>query len=178
MSFQRARELDPLAPFPYAMTGLGLLAMRRVEESTRYLDDALSFDKENSLALWASGVANVALGRCGNGIALLEQAAVQTRRGGFVLGILGWAFATAGRTEEARVILAELRARPASAPTVVSEVWLRAALGDVDGAFELLKRAEDERQPYLSFTGLPGFDPLRADSRFGKLLERLGLPPA
>ncbi len=128
------------------------------------------------MALWGSGVANVALRRYENGIALLERAAAQTRRGAFVLGILGWALATGSRTEEARAVLAELRARPEPAPTVVSEVWLLAALGDADAAFELLARAEDERQPYLPFTGLPGFDPLRADPRFGALLERLGLP--
>ncbi len=176
VSIQRARELDPLAPFPHAMTGLGLLASRRVEESIRSFDDALSFDKENSLALWGSGAANVALGRYEKGIALLEKAVTQTRRGSFVLGILGWALAAGGRREEALAVLAELRARPEPSPAVVSEVWLLAALGDVEGAFELLARAEEERQPYLPFTGLPGFDSLRADPRFGALLDRLGLP--
>jgi len=173
VSFQRARELDPLAPFPYAITGLGLLAGQRVEESIRYFDDALSFERENSLALWGSGMANVALGRYENGIALLEQAVTRTRRTGFVLGVLGWAMATASRIEEGSAILAELRARPEPAPTVVSEVWLLAALGDADGAFEVLGRAEDERQPYLPFTGLPGFDPLRTDARFAAFLERM-----
>ncbi len=174
---QRARELDPLAPFPHAITGLGLLTGRKVEESIRCFDDALSFDKENSLALWGAGVANVALGRYENGISLLERAATQTRRGSFVLGLLGWALSAAGRTEEARAVLRELRSRPAPAPTISSEAWLLAALGDADGAFELLARAEDERQPYICFTGLPGFDPLRADPRFAALLTRLGLPP-
>jgi TolB-like protein/Tfp pilus assembly protein PilF len=173
VSFQRARELDPLAPFPYAITGLGLLAGQRVEESIRYFDDALSFEKENSLALWGSGMANVALGRYENGIALLEQAVTRTRRTGYVLGILGWAMATASRIEEGSAILAELRARPEPAPTVASEAWLLAALGDADGAFEVLGRAEDERQPFLPFTGLPGFDPLRTDARFAAFLERM-----
>jgi len=173
VSFQRARELDPLAPFPYAITGLGLLAGQRVEESIRYFDDALSFESENSLALWGSGMANVALGRYENGIALLEQAVTRTRRTGFVLGVLGWAMATASRIEEGNAILAELRARPEPAPTVVSEAWLLAALGDADGAFDVLARAENERQPFLPFTGLPGFDPLRTDSRFAAFLERM-----
>ena len=78
----------------------------------------------------------------------------------------------------AHLIVALSTARPMPAPTVVSEVWLLAALGDMNAAFDVLARAEDERQPYLPFTGLPGFDPLRADPRFGALLERLGLPSA
>jgi hypothetical protein len=118
-------------------------------------------------------MANVALGRYENGIALLEQAVTRTRRTGFVLGVLGWAMATASRIEEGMAVLAELRARPEPAPNVVSEVWLLAALGDADGAFDVLARAEDERQPFLPFTGLPGFDPLRTDARFAAFLERM-----
>lgn len=172
---QRAREVDPLAPFPYAITGLGLLAASRVQESVRYFDDALSFERENTLALWGAGMAKVALGRFEDGIALLEQAVAHARRSGFILGVLGWALAAAGRAAEAKAILAELRARPSPAPAVVSEAWLLAALGEVDGAFEVLGRAENERQLYVCFTGLPGFDTLRSDARFSALLERLGL---
>ena len=47
-----------------------------------------------------------------------------------------------------------------------------------EGAFEVLARAEEECLAYLYFTGLPGFDPIRADPRFEALLERLELPPA
>jgi tetratricopeptide (TPR) repeat protein len=63
VSFQRARELDPLAPFPYSITGLGLLAGQRVEESIRYFDDALSFERENSLAHRVARLRSAADGR-------------------------------------------------------------------------------------------------------------------
>jgi hypothetical protein len=91
------------------------------------------------------------------------------------LGTLGWAFATAGRTGEARTLLEEIRARPPAAPTVVSEAWLLGALGEVEAAFDVIVRAEEECQAYLYFTGLPGFDPLRTDPRFAALEKRLGL---
>jgi hypothetical protein len=57
-----------------------------------------------------------------------------------------------------------------------SEAWLLGALGEIDDAFDVLARAEEEHQGILCYTGLPGFDSLRADPRFGALLERLELP--
>jgi hypothetical protein len=108
---------------------------------------------------------------------MLEQVVAISHRGAHFLGTLGWALATAGRTAEARILLEELRARPPSAPTVVSEAWLLGALGEIDAAFDVVARAEEECQAYVYFTGLPGFDPLRGDPRFAALLARLGLPP-
>jgi TolB-like protein/Tfp pilus assembly protein PilF len=172
----RAREIDPLAPYPYAMTGFCLLQARRPEEADRFLDQALAFDGDNILALWVSGAAKTAQGLFDPAIARLERARALSNRGAFIHGTLGWALATAGRTDEARKILEELRARPAASPTAVSEAWLLGALGEIDDAFDVLARAEEEYQGLLSYTGSPGYDPLRADPRFGALLERLGLP--
>jgi TolB-like protein/Flp pilus assembly protein TadD len=123
-------------------------------------------------------MAKIASGDCDAGVAALEEAARLARRGGFILGVLGWGLAAAGRHDEARAVLDELRARSHPAPTVVAEAWILAELGDTEGAWEVLARAEDEAQAILYFTGLPSFDPLRADPSFAALLERLGLPPS
>ncbi len=175
---ERAREADPLASFPCMLTAWGLLCSGRPQEAIRYAEDALSFEKEDVSALFGSGMAQAALGRFDEGIATLEHAVAVSHRGAQLLGALGWALATAGRKDEARAILQELRARPADAPTIVSEGWLLGALGEIDAAFELLARAEEECQALLYYTGLPGFDPLRADPRFGALQRRLGLSTA
>ncbi len=66
---ERARQADPLASFPYALTGGGLLNCGRPQEALRYLEDALSFEKEDATALDNSGMALVALGRFEEGIA-------------------------------------------------------------------------------------------------------------
>ncbi len=178
LALERAREIDPLAPYPYAMTGLCLLQARRPEETDRFLDQALAFDGDNILALWVSSAAKTAQGLFDPAIARLERALALSNRGAFIHGTLGWTLAAAGRAKDASGVLEALRARPAPATTVLSEAWMLAALGDREGAWQVLDRACDEKQLLVAFTGLPGFDPLRADPRFAALQERLGLPSA
>ncbi len=173
--FERARQADPLGSFPYMITGGGLLNCGQPEEAERYFEDALSFEKEDASALFLGGMAKVALGKFEEGIALSEHAVAVSRRAAHFLGVLGWALATAGRKDEARTILDDLRTRPAASPALVAEAWLLGALGEIDAAFALLGRAEEECQALLCYTGWPGFDPLRADPRFNRLLERLAL---
>ena len=172
---ERARKADPLASFPYALTGKGLVNCGRPQEALRHLEDALSFEKEDATALESAGEAQIALGRFDEGISTLERVVAISHRGAHFLGTFGWALATAGRTDEARRILEELRARPPAAPTVVSEAWLLGALGEVDEAFEVVERAQEEYLAFLYFTGLPGFDPIRSDPRFAALLRKLDL---
>ena len=126
-------------------------------------------------ALENAGIARVALGRFEEGIAAFEHVVALSHRAPHFVGELGWARATAGRVDEARAILAELRARPAGDLAVVSEAWLLGALGEIEAAFDVLARAEEQCQAYAYFTGLPGFDPLRTDPRWAELLQRLGL---
>ena len=172
--FAHAREIDPLAPYPYCVTALGLIQARRWEEADPYVEQALAFDDTNSLALWVSGATLVARKRFDLAISRLEHA--HQRAGGrnaFIHAALGWALAVAGRTEEARRILTDLQARPATAGNAVSEVWLAAALGERDLAFQILDRITRDTSLFLPFTGLPGFDPLRSDPRFVAFLERM-----
>jgi TolB-like protein/Tfp pilus assembly protein PilF len=176
--FERARDADPLASFPYMITGGGLVCCGRVEEAQGYLEDALSFEREDASALLLSSMALVALGRFDEGIAAAEHAAAVAHRSPYFLGVLGWALGTAGRKDEARKLLDEMRAAPTGSPPNVNEAMLLGAIGELDAAFAVLARAEDEYQASLYYTGWPGFDPLRGDPRFAALLERLGLKPA
>ena len=175
---RHARESDPLAPYPYAMSGIAYQLDGRMSEAEALFDQALAFEPENTLALWGGGVARVSLGQEADGIAMLERCVKGSHRGGFIHGALGWALAVAGRTDEARQVLSEIQGRPPGAPAVVSEAWVLSVLGEKDAAFRVLERAEAERQPALPFTGMPGFDTLRGDPRFAALLAKMGIPAA
>ncbi|HEY3350363.1 MAG TPA: protein kinase [Thermoanaerobaculia bacterium] len=177
-ALERAREIDPVAPYPYAMTGFCLLNLRRASDAARFAGQALAFDEDNLLALWVAGAADVSGGRADQAVSRLERAAERARTNSFTQGTLGWALASAGRIGDARRVLEALHAGAVPGATVLSEAWLLAALGDADAAFEVLQRACDEKQLLVPFIGLPGLDLLRFDPRFAAFVERLGLPPS
>jgi len=174
--FQRSREADPLAAYPYAMTGGGLLILREPGECFPFLEQAMAFEKENSLALWTYSETCIALGKFDAGVESAENAVRATKRAGFLVALLGWALACAGKTDEAKAILAELSERPAGSPTLVHEACLLAVLGDKDAAFAMLSQAADELAPMACYVGLPCFDSLRDDPRFDAMVKRLSLP--
>jgi hypothetical protein len=110
-------------------------------------------------------------------VRLCARAVELTSRAPFFLGYLGWAQASAGRTDDARATLAELESRAATeyvlplAPAVVC-----AALGDLDRAFELLDDAVERHCSFIASPHLPMFDGFRSDPRFAEHLRRIGQP--
>lgn len=87
------------------------------------------------------------------------------------------ALAALGRREEAEEILARLEGD--SRQQYVRAEYLsmgHAAVGDLDRAFEALERAYQARSAGLIYLHLdPGYAPLRADSRYKELVQRIGL---
>jgi hypothetical protein len=89
------------------------------------------------------------------------------------------ALAPLGRREEADEILARLE-EDSRQHYVRSEIlaMAHAAVGDIDRAFACLERAFQVRSAGLIYLHVdPGYQPLRADPRFGSLVDRIGLRP-
>jgi len=173
---ERICEVDPLAPYPYAMFGFCRLLDGEPEAGEPLVDQAVAFDGRHTLGLWVRGNVLGALGKFDESVTSFERAVASSQRGGMVHGMLGWAYAAAGRRDAALGVLEEFAARPEGSPTVVPEAWLRAQIGDLDGAWTILDRAVEERQFLVMATTLPGFDRLRDDPRFEVLQKSLGLP--
>lgn len=94
-----------------------------------------------------------------------------------VIGMLVRAYAHAGQRTKALRLLDELQQRQKKG-YVPAAAFLHAylGLGDNEQAFVWLQKAYDEHSAILQFAKVhPFLDPLRSDSRFQSLLQRIGL---
>jgi hypothetical protein len=82
--------------------------------------------------------------------------------------------------DEARSILKEVLQNTAGryvASPMIARIYL--GLGEIDRAFEWLKKGVDERSYWNVFLQMdPVYDPLRNDPRFRNLLMEIGLTPS
>jgi serine/threonine-protein kinase len=174
---RRAQQLDPLSVPVNRAVGWVLYFARRYDEAIAELQKALTMDAEflgARLVLWW---ALVAKGAPDQAIAAINQEVERTGPGSLKRLMLGYAQAAAGNKEEANGILWELEPKLASQDRLAFlATFLFTALDMKDRAFERLERAFQLREPGILFLRVaPWLDPLRADPRYGALVEKLGL---
>ena len=85
------------------------------------------------------------------------------------------AYASAGRRDEARQIIAKMQGRPRTAYNAWALAMLHGLLGDRDEFFALIDM--EPQHAWVPWVRLdPGLQPLWSDSRFQRLMTRLRLP--
>jgi TolB-like protein/Flp pilus assembly protein TadD len=174
---EESRRLDPLSPFPEVNLGWAHYFARRYDLAAAQGRKALEMDAQFPFAYWTLGLALAQAGDLAGAVEALERA-VETSGGGLAFrGHLAYAYARAGRGEDARRVLAELE--KTGRRKYVSAYYLaiaRLGLGEHDAALDELERALGERAGFLPFLHVePVFDPLRDDERFRLLVERVGV---
>jgi adenylate cyclase len=88
----------------------------------------------------------------------------------------GVLYALTGRKKEAEESMKEIMADKAESVSLYGQLFISAALGDLDQAFEALMRQADlHAWPFL-IGSLPIFSELRKDSRYAQFAARMGLP--
>ena len=97
--------------------------------------------------------------------------------GTYTQATLGFVHARAGRTAEARKILAELEGhadREYVSPVSFSTLFL--GLGDIARAVDWAERALEDRRGWLVYVAVnPLMDPMRGHPRFEEIVRRMGL---
>jgi serine/threonine protein kinase/Tfp pilus assembly protein PilF len=171
---KRAYEIDPLHN---AITALVHFHAREYGDAIAHCERMLELDPMSFIGLFVVSLSYAHEGRHEQALNYAKEAARLSPDVIFVKALHGMIGAMAGKTDEARAILADLLERAHEnyvAPILLS--WVYAHLGETELAFECLDRAYEERSPTLA-VGIrsPMYDPLRLDPRYNALLVKLGL---
>jgi len=172
-----AIELDPGSVSIRRSMGWLLYYARRPEEALEQLRRALAMNptaEENHRLL---GLAYLQLRMFDEAAAALREAIALSESPALATAGLGAVAATRGRIDEAHAVLEGLAATARQRyVSPVAFAMVHTALGEADAAFEWLEHAYTERRGWLAYLKVePMLDPLRGDSRFLRLLERVRL---
>jgi len=173
---RQAERLDPLSLIIRSDVADALSSLHLFEESVQQSRKTLALDP------------NFAIGHFQLAEALVQQRHYDAAIGEFQRAIaisghlaafdanLAYAFALSGRKAEALNIALEMETRANLNPSADANIALiYVGLGNLDQAMAWLNKAYDARfNPSILIR--PGFDALRADSRFRDLRHRVGLP--
>ena len=176
---RRTIALDPLSRVARVNLGFALYHLERHEDAAAHFRTMLETDPNYLFAHVGLGQSFIWLGEVEEGLAQMEHAADLVDRPAWIMGFVGWAYARAGREEEARTILADLENRRAAGKAralPLARIYM--ALGDLDAAFSLLNEAYQANDPNLIYLRMPEFHrELAPDSRYYQLVDRMGLKP-
>jgi len=174
----RARELDPLSAYIHVGTATPALFARRYDQAIEQLRKSVTWNPDFPSAHHNLGLAYAHKGLYEEAIAEMKKA-ISLDSGWTNLAFLGAIYAKAGKQEEARKVLDEMRER--ARREHVSEygfALIHAGLGDKDRALASLEKAYTGRDEYMILLKVDQFlDGLRSDPRFTDLLRRMNLAP-
>jgi len=123
------------------------------------------------------GLTHICGGKFEEAIKAIETAAQLLGHSSYVLGLLGYAYARAGRLYEAHKLLQFLEEQDKKTcvlPSALAQIHL--GLGEIDKSLDWIEKAVDERD-FVIYIHLiaPIFDPLRSHPRYHALLCKMNL---
>jgi len=170
---RRAVELDPLSPNLNTNLGNALVYLRRYDEAIEQLRRTLELDPHFLHAMWALWHAYVHKGMYEEAFAVWERALTVSGAGPEKLEAVRRAYAESGWRGALEWDIENSKEEELDPADIAQEY---ASLGRHDEALEWLERAYEERSFGLNLLAVDAcFDGLRADPRFGALLEKIGL---
>jgi TolB-like protein len=172
-----ALDLDPLSQHVNSIVAWIYLFVRDHARAVDQARKTLELFPGSLQAYWVLGLAEACRSRYPEAIAALEKA-VAISRDALSMAYLGSVHARAGNLDVALRFLKDLlfrNEREAVPPRCF--VFLYAAVGDWDRAFEWMEKAYEARDSGLFWLRvMPLYHPLRFDPRFDQMLRRLGIP--
>ncbi len=175
---KRALELDPLSLLMHAHLGIIYHRARRYDEALAQMNQTLQMDPNYMLGHLNLGLILSARNSFDDAVVAFQRASTYAPAYGDARGLLGYAYAKAGRRAEARAMEGEVHG---SSTGRSMSGYVRAhyylGLGNEEQALSELERAYDERSWLVALLKVdPLLDELRGQPRFQALLQRLRFP--
>ena len=169
-SMRQAQEVDPLGQLWPAWQGSLYWWSGRYDEAIRECQKSLALNPNFPVALSVLGRAYSDKGLHKEAIAAQEQAVAGNSE---YLWSLGYAYARAGRREDALRVASEFKNKHVDRYEVAT---IYAALGDKEETLRSLQTASDRNDLSPWARNLQVFASLREDPRFKELFQRMKLP--
>jgi serine/threonine-protein kinase len=171
-------ELDPLSAITTFELGQCYLFARDHDKALEQFQKALELEPNFPAALQYIPLAYVQKGMYEEAIAHIQSAPESA--GLPITGSPGYVYAMAGRTQEARAMIEELKVLRGKqeyiSPLGIASIY--AGLGEKDEAIAWLEKGFEERAFQMQMLKMdPRWDKLRSDQRFTELVRRVGLTP-
>jgi serine/threonine protein kinase/tetratricopeptide (TPR) repeat protein len=171
-----ACQLDPLSPFIYALCACAFLISRQFEDGLRYAGRAVELQSDYLFGHWSKGLAQWLSGQNQQAVETLEIVTAISRAPIFV-GLLGTAYARAGRPDDANRLLRELEERASRGEFVPAFTLLDiyTSLRDIPAIRRTLSLALAESTPAfdLSLTSPGLLEEFRGDPEINRMLVEL-----
>jgi tetratricopeptide (TPR) repeat protein len=170
--------LDPVSLEIHADLAAVLVEAYRPDEALKYARAGLEMDAKFVDAVWALGYIHRQKGEFEQSIEQCEKARELSQSRPDVLGLLGNAYALAGKRDKALNIISELKSKAAKDVSPYQQAKVFVGLGEKEKALAALEEAYRERSSWIiAIKSDPIFDPLDNEPRFQKLLAAIGLTP-
>jgi TolB-like protein/Flp pilus assembly protein TadD len=167
----KARELDPLSPHVYSISGQLFFQARRYGDAVVNLDRALALNHKAWIAHLVLAKIDIENGKFDNAVARLQLAFEFSGGNTEALSLKGYAYAKSGQRDKAEQIigaLLEIGKHRYVPPYNVSMVF--AGLGNAGSAVEWLRKAHAERDARMVFLSAdPKWRELNRDVRVRRL---------
>lgn len=175
-SAKRAQDLDPISPTSNLTLATTYYWQREYDKAIARSQEILELDPNFVPAHVNLGFAYVQKGMHDAAISEFQKARILLGNPDMI-ALVGYAYAAAGRKNEARTVLEELNRLPKHRNVApFTRAQIHAALGENDRAIEWLEQAYEDRVWLMGLLKVdPSFDRLRSDQRFSDLLKRMNL---
>src|ERR1700687_1377789 len=176
VEMRKADNLDPLSLIINADLAEFLLLTHSYDESVKQGRKIIEMDSTFAIGHKQLGDAYLLKQMDKEAVAELQEAVRLSGGSPICIADLARAYVASGKMNEAMKLLHDLKKSSNPSFTNAPQIaMVYASMGDNDQAMHWLERAYEERfNPSILLRS--GFDPLRSDPRFEKLMQRIGLP--